>query len=104
MKAPQTMSQTEQPYTVADGIAVPTLNGLALLCGITPQQLETELNRLATADATTDDFPETWVRRATNTLMQALRTHGHTGLLPATLDRLAAQQGDSDDGGPHACA
>lgn len=96
---------SEPPYTVADGIAVPTAAGLALLCGIEPAQLQAELDRLTTTpDTTADDFPEIWVRRAANTLLQTLRTHGHTGLLPATLDRLAAGQTSPGDGGPHACA
>ncbi|MFI7461858.1 hypothetical protein [Nonomuraea sp. NPDC049646] len=92
----------EPPYTVHDGTAVPTINGLALLCGITPEQLAAELNRLA--NNPDEEFPELWIRRAANTLKRDLLSHGYAGLLPATLDRLADQQDDSDDGGPHASA
>ncbi|MFF0862343.1 hypothetical protein ACFYUV_11365 [Nonomuraea sp. NPDC003560] len=81
---------TEPPYTVADGIALPTPAGLALLCGVEPDQLQAELHRLATNP--NDEFPDIWIRRAANTLTRALQSHGAAGLIPATLDQLAALQ------------
>ena len=94
---------TEKPYTTIDGIAHPTVNGMALLLGITPEEFKAEVERQCGHSGNAADFqmPQTWFKRADKALKAELAANGPAGLLPATLDRLAAEQGRAERG-PHA--
>ncbi|MFI6513579.1 hypothetical protein ACIBCT_38750 [Streptosporangium sp. NPDC050855] len=94
---------TEKPYSTIDGIAHPTVEGMALLLGVTAEEFRAEVQRQCGDSGNAADFqmPPTWTRHADRALKENLATHGVAGLLPATLNRLAAERSRAERG-PHA--